>query len=197
MSMDAPVAFPATKVEPPLVAPTIMLCRYLGINLDEEALKRSMIDFAFDPQSMAIRSVASSLNLIYYNCPNNFSVDRKELSQRTMELDWFSCRFFGYEDQIHAETAYLLSTSLTQNSTFTELVTPLSRARLLGNRLPHHAPMMVALLEVFLCRCVMLRRQLREHLSEFIRVALCCPAYDMASNLHHAVVDACEVDDGE
>ena len=197
MPMDAPVAFPATKVELPLVAPTIMLCRHLGINLNEESLMRNMIDFTFDSRRLAMQCLASRLNLIYHSCPTKFSVGRKELSVRTMELDWFSCRFFGYEDQIYAETAYLLSTSLTQNSTFIELVTPLSRARLLGNRLPHHAPMMVALLEVFLCRCVMLRRQLREHLSEFIRVALYCPAYDMASNLHHAVVDACEVDDGE
>lgn len=172
------------------VKATLMLCRQLGISIGEEEIASILRDATacfLSPRNTVVRLIAGRM------CqPGFFYCSEKTLAHRAQLLDWNSPRFFGYDEQMRREASYLLPAPLTMHTDFSELVSPIIRARTYGTALPHNAPLFVALIEAFLCRCVIFNLGLREHSTAIINTVFYAPLGELTASLYRVIANAVE-----
>ena len=181
----------------PRTEPTLMLCRELGIQIDENELAHILSNVCSlweAPRHAVVWRIARQMYDL--RCPpKQFAVTAESLARRAQELDWLSPRFFGYDELVQQEAAYLLVKPLTMQSEFAELVAPLIHARTHNGCFPHIAPLSVALIEAFLWRCVLCRPEVNAHLADIIAAILYTPPYRLTSALFQILKDITEADD--
>lgn len=177
--------------------PTLMLCRELGIQIDENELAHILSNVCSmweAPRHAVVWRIARQMYDL--NCPpKEFSVTAVSLAWRAQELDWLSPRFFGYDELVQQEAAYLLGRPLTMQSEFAELVAPLIHARTHNGCFPHIAPLSVALIEAFLWCCVLYMPEVNAHLADIIAAILYTPPYELTPALFQILKNIPEVDD--
>ena len=173
-----------------------MLCRQLGISIDEGTLASILRDVEasfHNPCHTAVRLIADWIS----RPPGMFYCDAGTLACRAQALDWISPRFFGYDEQMRREASYLLPVPLTMKTVFSELVSPIIRARTCGPALPHNAPLFVALIEAFLCRCIIFKPELREHFPAIINTVFYSPPGELTASLYRVIANAVEAGHGD
>ena len=166
-----------------------MLCREVGINIDGEELASILKDVEasfFNPRHAVVRLIAGRM----FQSPSNFYCNAGTLACRAQALDWNSPRFFGYDEQMRREASYLLPAPLTMRTDFSELVSPIIRARTYGLILPHNATLFVALIEAFICRCIIFKPKLREHATAIINPIFYAPPGELTSSLYRLITNA-------
>lgn len=173
-----------------------MLCRQLEIGIDAGALASILRDAEasfHSPRHAVVRLIAGGM----CQSPVMFYCDARTLACRAQALDWISPRFFGYDEQMRREASYLLPAPLTMQTDFSELVSPIIRARTCGPALPHNAPLFVALIEAFLCRCIIFKPELREHFPAIINTVFYSPPGELTASLYRVIANAVEAGHGD
>lgn len=178
-------------LEMPDTESILMLCRQLGISIDEGTLASILRDVEasfHNPCHTAVRLIADWIS----RPPSMFYCDAGTLACRAQALDWALPRFFGYDEQMRREASYLLPAPLTMQTDFPELVSPIICARICVPVLPHSAPLFVALIEAFLCRCKIFKPELREHFTAIISTIFYAPPGELTASLYRVIANAAE-----
>ena len=182
---------------PELARATLMLCDKLHLHIVQEELADILRDgrpVFCDPRKTVVRRIAGRMSQLR-SSPQDLYCSADALARRAMELDWYSPRFFGCEQQFRQGAAYLLPVPLAAHSDFMESVALLCNARLSADRIPHCESLFVALIEAFLCRCAISVPGINRRFPEIIGTIFLVSPWDVASSLYDVIANAAEADD--